>query len=56
MTRQGPNFQLGVVFSIDLVLTITGEVSVESGFEIKIPDGATFTMPLDLDIENTADL
>lgn len=56
MTWQGPNFQLGVVFSIDLVLGITGEVSAESGFELKIPDGAAFTMPLDLDLENTADL
>ena len=49
-------FQLGVVFFVDLVLGITGEVSAESGFEFRIPDGAAFTMTLASEVENTADL
>lgn len=49
-------FQLGVVFFVDLVLGITGEVSAESGFEFRIPDGSAFTMTLDEEIENAADL
>ncbi|KAI0473644.1 hypothetical protein GGR56DRAFT_541787 [Xylariaceae sp. FL0804] len=50
----GPGFQVGVVFSIDLVLGITGQVEANGGFRVAIPDGSTFSMPLDDSKPNTA--
>ncbi|RYP29984.1 hypothetical protein DL767_006467 [Monosporascus sp. MG133] len=50
----GPNFQLGVVFFVELVMGITGEVEASSGFQLLIPDGSTFTMPLDPTLPNIA--
>ncbi|RYP64132.1 hypothetical protein DL771_008912 [Monosporascus sp. 5C6A] len=50
----GPNFQLGVVFFVELVMGITGEVEASSGFQLQIPDGSAFTMPLDPTLPNTA--
>ncbi|RYP04101.1 hypothetical protein DL765_010300 [Monosporascus sp. GIB2] len=50
----GPNFQLGAVFFIELVMGITGEVEASSGFQLLIPDGSAFTMPLDPTLPNTA--
>ncbi len=54
--KQGPNFQLGAVFFVELALGITGEVSANSGFQLTIPDGSAFTMPLDPTQGNTANL
>ncbi|CAJ2499900.1 Uu.00g027530.m01.CDS01 [Anthostomella pinea] len=50
----GPGFQVGVVFSVDLVLGIKGQVETTGGFEVSIPDVSSFTMPLDTSKENTA--
>ncbi|RYP82358.1 hypothetical protein DL769_001683 [Monosporascus sp. CRB-8-3] len=50
----GPNFQLGAVFFVELVMGITGEVEASSGFQFLIPDGSAFTMPLDPTLPNTA--
>ncbi|RYP44823.1 hypothetical protein DL768_008755 [Monosporascus sp. mg162] len=50
----GPNFQLGAVFFVELVMGITGEVEANSGFQLLIPDGSAFTMPLDPTLPNTA--
>ncbi|RYP37672.1 hypothetical protein DL766_001413 [Monosporascus sp. MC13-8B] len=50
----GPNFQLGAVFFIELVMGITGKVEASSGFQLLIPDGSAFTMPLDPTLPNTA--
>ncbi|OTB05638.1 hypothetical protein M426DRAFT_127692 [Hypoxylon sp. CI-4A] len=50
----GPGFQVGIVFSVDLVLGITGEITTEAGFEVSIPDGSSFTIPLDPGTPNVA--
>ncbi|KAI6082700.1 hypothetical protein F4821DRAFT_206612 [Hypoxylon rubiginosum] len=49
----GPGFQVGIVFGIDLVLGITGEVTTEGGFQVAIPDSSSFTIPLDPTVANT---
>ncbi|KAI1761656.1 hypothetical protein GGR53DRAFT_17613 [Hypoxylon sp. FL1150] len=49
----GPGFQVGIVFGIDLVLGITGEVETEGGFQVAIPDSSSFTIPLDPTVANT---
>ncbi|KAI0454840.1 hypothetical protein F5B21DRAFT_221680 [Xylaria acuta] len=41
----GPGFQIGVVFSVDLVLKISGKVETEGGFKVAIPDGSSFMIP-----------
>ncbi|XXH05532.1 Vacuolar protein sorting-associated protein 8 [Hypoxylon texense] len=48
----GPGFQIGVVFGVDLVLGITGEVTTEGGFQVAIPDDSLFTIPLDPTVAN----
>ncbi|KAI1338746.1 hypothetical protein F5Y15DRAFT_96917 [Xylariaceae sp. FL0016] len=50
----GSNFLVGVVFSVDLVLGITGKVETKGGFQVIIPDGSSFTMPLDVTKEVAA--
>ncbi|KAI0435028.1 hypothetical protein F5Y09DRAFT_337121 [Xylaria sp. FL1042] len=50
----GPGFQIGVVFSVDLVLKITGEVETEGGFKVTIPDGSSFIIPFDQSKPNVA--
>ncbi|KAI2603829.1 uncharacterized protein GGS25DRAFT_525102 [Hypoxylon fragiforme] len=50
----GPGFQVGIVFSVDLVFSVTGEITTETGFQVTIPDDSSFTMPLDPTIANTA--
>ncbi|KAI0810309.1 hypothetical protein GGR55DRAFT_133789 [Xylaria sp. FL0064] len=50
----GPGFQLGVVFSVDLVLKITGKVETEGGFKVTIPDGSSFIIPFDQSKPNVA--
>lgn len=52
----GPGFQVGIVFGIDLVLGITGEVTTEGGFQVAIPDSSSFTIPLDPTVANTGKL
>jgi len=44
---QGPGFQVGVVFTVDLVLKINGKVETKGGFKVAIPDGSSFLIPLD---------
>ncbi|KAI1392839.1 uncharacterized protein F4822DRAFT_142880 [Hypoxylon trugodes] len=50
----GPGFQIGIVFGVDLVLGITGKVETEGGFQVAIPDGSSFTIPLDPTAANIA--
>ncbi|KAH8198926.1 hypothetical protein TruAng_006887 [Truncatella angustata] len=42
-----PGSQIGIVFSVDLVLGLTGEVNVNGGFQITVPDTSSFTLSLD---------
>ncbi|KAK6087008.1 hypothetical protein SCUP234_02101 [Seiridium cupressi] len=39
--------QIGILFSVDLVLGLTGEVATDTGFQVAIPDASSFTLPLD---------
>lgn len=55
-TPQTDEFSIGIVFTVDLVLGATANVSFEGGFSVDIPTGSTFTMPLDLSKDNIADL
>ncbi|RWA03980.1 hypothetical protein EKO27_g11128 [Xylaria grammica] len=50
----GPGFQIGVVFSIDLVVKVTGKVETEGGFKVAIPDGSSFIIPFDESKPNIA--
>ncbi|KAI0837585.1 hypothetical protein F5Y06DRAFT_69204 [Hypoxylon sp. FL0890] len=50
----GPDFSVGLTFGVDLVLGITGEIQTEGGFQVSIPDGSSFTIPLDPTIKNIA--
>ncbi|KAI1421871.1 hypothetical protein F5Y12DRAFT_765498 [Xylaria sp. FL1777] len=50
----GPGFQLGVVFSVDLVLKVTGKVETEGGFKVTIPDGSSLIIPFDESKPNVA--
>ncbi|KAI0506912.1 hypothetical protein F5B22DRAFT_621842 [Xylaria bambusicola] len=50
----GPGFQIGVVFSVDLVLKVDGEVETEGGFKVTIPDGASFIILFDDSKPNVA--
>ncbi|KAI8624061.1 hypothetical protein F5Y19DRAFT_491637 [Xylariaceae sp. FL1651] len=50
----GPGFQVGVVFSVDLVLGLTGKVETTGGFKVAIPDGSTFKIPFDQSKPNIA--
>ncbi|KAI3338251.1 hypothetical protein F4824DRAFT_499587 [Ustulina deusta] len=50
----GPGFQIGVVFSLDLVLKVTGKVETEGGFKVVIPDGSSFIIPFDESKPNVA--
>ncbi|KAI0543662.1 hypothetical protein F4679DRAFT_567871 [Xylaria curta] len=43
----GPGFQIGVVFSIDLVLAVSAQVETEGGFKVAIPDGSSFMILFD---------
>lgn len=53
---QGPGFQIGVVFSVDLVLKISGKVETEGGFKVAIPDGSSFMIPFNEAKPNVANL
>ncbi|KAI0976620.1 hypothetical protein F4678DRAFT_413940 [Xylaria arbuscula] len=50
----GPGFQIGVVFSVDLVLKVDGQVETEGGFKVAIPDGSSFIIPFDQSKPNVA--
>ncbi|KAI1656840.1 hypothetical protein F4813DRAFT_112838 [Daldinia decipiens] len=50
----GPGFQVGVTFNVDLIVSVTAEISTETGFEVTIPDGSSYKIPLDPSIPNTA--
>ncbi|KAK5631610.1 hypothetical protein RRF57_007324 [Xylaria bambusicola] len=50
----GPGFQIGVVFSVDLVLKVDGKVETEGGFKVTIPDGSSFIIPFDDSKPNVA--
>ncbi|KAI1739249.1 hypothetical protein F4680DRAFT_423282 [Xylaria scruposa] len=43
----GPGFQIGVVFSVDLVLQVSGQIETEGGFNVAIPDGSSFMITFD---------
>ncbi|KAI2783617.1 hypothetical protein F4815DRAFT_306178 [Daldinia loculata] len=50
----GPGFEVGVTFNADLIVSVTAEISTETGFEVTIPDGSSYKIPLDPSIPNTA--
>ncbi|KAI1378762.1 hypothetical protein F4677DRAFT_378562 [Hypoxylon crocopeplum] len=50
----GPGFTVGITFGVDLVIGISAEVEVEGGFQVAIPDGSSFTIPLDPTVDNVA--
>ncbi|KAI1464207.1 uncharacterized protein F4812DRAFT_462957 [Daldinia caldariorum] len=51
---QGPGFQVGVTFNVDLIVGVTAEIATDTGFEVTIPDGSSYKIPLDPSIPNTA--
>ncbi|KAF2679800.1 hypothetical protein K458DRAFT_374622 [Lentithecium fluviatile CBS 122367] len=42
----GPNLMLGVVFSVDLILSVEGTLDMSSGIHIKLEDGIKIQIPL----------
>ncbi|KAI0849556.1 hypothetical protein F5Y00DRAFT_261341 [Daldinia vernicosa] len=50
----GPGFQVGITFNVDLIVSVTAEISTDTGFEVTIPDGSSYKIPLDPSIPNTA--
>ncbi|KAK8013291.1 hypothetical protein PG991_009562 [Apiospora marii] len=42
----GQDLEMGVVFSVDLILTADAEVDIRSGFHIKLDDGASFSLAM----------
>ncbi|KAK6838094.1 hypothetical protein PG987_006375 [Apiospora arundinis] len=42
----GKELDIGVIFSVDLVLTADAEVHMQSGFHIKLDDGASFSLAM----------
>ncbi|KAJ3571199.1 hypothetical protein NPX13_g5460 [Xylaria arbuscula] len=50
----GPGFEVGVVFSVNLVLKVDGQVETEGGFKVTIPSGSSFIIPFDDSKPNVA--
>ncbi|KAI1267692.1 hypothetical protein F5Y18DRAFT_424825 [Xylariaceae sp. FL1019] len=50
----GPGFQVGLIFSVDLLIGLVGEVDTTGGFQLAIPDGSSFVVPLADDKPNVA--
>ncbi|KAI1106194.1 hypothetical protein F4804DRAFT_301852 [Jackrogersella minutella] len=50
----GPGFQVGIVFGIDLVIGITGEIDTQGGFQVAVADGSSFTIQFDPKEGNSA--
>ncbi|KAI5864677.1 hypothetical protein GGS23DRAFT_561369 [Durotheca rogersii] len=48
----GPGFTIGVTFGVDLIIGVSAAVTTEGGFEVAIPDGSLFSMPLDTSLDN----
>lgn len=42
----GKDTQIGVVFTVDLILSAEAEVDIRSGFHIKLDDGASFSLAM----------
>jgi hypothetical protein len=42
----GKNLKVGLVFTIDLILTVEGAIDITNGFHIKLDDGITINIPL----------
>ncbi|KAF3014684.1 hypothetical protein E8E14_003925 [Neopestalotiopsis sp. 37M] len=42
-----PGTQIGIVFSVDLVLGLSGEVATNAGFQVALPDSSSFALSLD---------
>jgi mRNA-degrading endonuclease RelE of RelBE toxin-antitoxin system len=40
------NLELGVIFSIDLVLSVEGEINISSGFHLRLDDGVLFDIAI----------
>ena len=40
------DLQLGFVLTLDLILSVDGQVDITSGFHIKLDDGVSMTLPL----------
>ncbi|ETS75627.1 hypothetical protein PFICI_12571 [Pestalotiopsis fici W106-1] len=50
-----PGTQIGIVFSVDLVLGLSGEVATNAGFEVVLPDSSSFALSLDPSKDVVAD-
>lgn len=42
----GQEFDLGVTFSVDLILSVEGEIDIRSGFHILLKDGIALNLPM----------
>ncbi|KAH8734379.1 hypothetical protein BGZ61DRAFT_442472 [Ilyonectria robusta] len=42
----GKNLEIGVIFSIDLILSVDGEIDISTGFHIKLEDGVTLDISM----------
>ncbi|KAK8117333.1 uncharacterized protein PG998_005614 [Apiospora kogelbergensis] len=48
----GKELGIGVIFSVDLILTADAEVDIRSGFHLKLDDGASFSLAMFADIKH----
>jgi hypothetical protein len=42
----GDELQVGVIFSVDLILSVEAEIDISSGFHIKLEDGIAIDIPM----------
>jgi hypothetical protein len=56
IVSKGPGSQIGVVFFVDLILGAKGDVEADGGFQVSIPDGSSFALPLNTSLQNIAAL
>ncbi|KAF7549659.1 hypothetical protein G7Z17_g6224 [Cylindrodendrum hubeiense] len=42
----GDSLEIGVIFSIDLILSVDGEIDISTGFHIKLEDGVTMDIAM----------
>ena len=42
----GNDLLIGVVFSVDLILSVTAEIDISSGFHLQLNDGVTINLPM----------
>ena len=52
----GENLEIGVIFDIDLILSVDGEIDISTGFHIKLDDGLAIDIPMFDDNISSIDL